>query len=198
MGRDDTYNWLIRSERRREIIRDFDQPLTATQIARRVSISLDRVLHLLWALTLHRILYCLNQNTRHSRVYWLTELGKTYQRRLRQSLALQPVTHRFPRIPWDLYSSMCYSHRSAVIKAIRGPLQGAAIKRLARFHNPDLRMSANNTRDILWHFLKQGIVRCIRPKRKSHPRYELTDLGKAFQELLLGVRVFSARETTSA
>lgn len=187
MERDDTYNWLIQSERRKEIIRDFDQPLTATQIARRVSISLDRVLHLLWVLTLYRVLYCLNKDTRHNRIYWLTELGKACQRKLREAFALQPLKHHFPRIPWDLYSSVCYSHRSAVVKAICEPMQAAAIKRAARLKNADLRMSANNARDVLWYLLAKGIVRRVMIKRRSHPRYELTEMGKIFQELLVGV-----------
>ncbi len=187
MKPDDTYNWLIQSERRKEIIRDLDQPLTATQIARRVGISLDRVLHLLWALTLYRVLYCLNKDTRHNRLYWLTELGKVCQRRLRETLALKPLKYLFPKIPWDLYSSMCYSHRAAVIKAIREPMQAAAIKRIARFHDPDLRMSANNARDVLRYLLEEGIVQRITLKKRSHPRYGLTDLGKTSQKLLLGV-----------
>lgn len=190
MERDDTYNWLIQSERRKEIIRDFDQPLTATQIARRVSISLDRVLHLLWALTLYHVLYCLNKDTRHSRVYWLTELGKACQRKLREACGLQPLTHRLPDIPWDLYSSVCYSHRTAVIKTIHGPMQAAAIKRKALFQNPQLRMSANNVRDVIQYLLKKGIVTRVEIKRRAHPRYELTELGKEFRELLLGVRMF--------
>ncbi len=190
MERDDTYNWLIQSERRKEIIRDFGQPLTATQIARRTGTSLDRVLHLLWTLTLYRVLYCLNRDTRHNRLYWLTELGKTCQRKLREALALQPLNQRFPRIPWDLYSSVCYSHRSAVIQAMRAPMQAAAIKRLARLKNADLRMSANNARDVLWYLLAKGIVRRIVMKQRSHPRYELTEVGKAFQELLVGVMRF--------
>jgi hypothetical protein len=161
-----TYQWLIQSDRRKEIIRDFNQPLTATQIARRVGISLDRVLHLLWALTLYRVLYCLNKDTRHNRLYWLTELGRACQRRLRETLGLQPLTHRFPDIPWDLYSSVCYSHRTAVIMAIRTPTQAATIKRIARLKNPDLRMSANNARDVLWRYLKQGIVTSVRPKKR--------------------------------
>ncbi len=67
-------------------------------------------------------------------------------------------------------------------------MQAAAIKRVARLQNSDLRMSANNARDVLWYLLAKGIVRRIIIKRRSHPRYELTELGKAFQELLLGVR----------
>ena len=188
MERDDTYYWLIQSERRRDIIRDFDQPLTATQIARRTGISLDRALHLLWALTLHGVLCSLNQNTRHNRVHWLTELGKACQRRLRETLALRPLAHFLPDVPWDLYSSLCYSHRCAVVKAMNGPMQAAAVKRKAVFQNTLLRMSANNVRDVMRYLLNNGIVRRVVLRRRRHPRYELTDMGKVFQNLLVGAR----------
>ena len=183
---DQAYYWLIQSERRKEIIRDFDQPLTATQIARRVRVSLDRVLHLLWALTLYGVLYCLNQNTRHNRLYWITRLGKARQRRLRQMLELKPLAHFFPDVPWDLYSSICYNHRSAVLRALHGPMQAAAVKRRAVFQNPQIRMSANNVRDVMRYLLGTGIVRRVTVRKKAHPRYELTELGKVFQNLLVG------------
>ena len=189
MERDDTYNWLIQSERRKEIIRDLDQPLTATHIARRTDINVDSCLHLLWGLTLHGVIHSLNNGTRYNRLHWLTELGKACQRKLRETLALQPLAHRLPNIPWDLFSSVCYSHRSAVIKAIDGPMQAAAIKRKALFQNSQLRMSANNARDVLAYLLAKNIVGRIMIKRRSHPRYELTELGKTFKELLAGAKM---------
>jgi predicted transcriptional regulator len=69
-------------------------------------------------------------------------------------------------------------------------MQAAAIKRKALFQNPQLRMSANNVRDVMKYLLKVGVVRKVNIKRRGHPRYELTDLGEVFKELLLGVRVF--------
>lgn len=187
---DQAYYWLIQSERRKNILVDFNQPLTATHIARRTDINLDSCLHLLWGLSLYGVIFCLNNGTRYNRLHWLTELGKACQRRLRETLTLQPLGHCFPNIPWDLYSSVCYSHRSAVIKTIHGPMQAAAIKRKAFFQNPQLRMSANNVRDVLRYLLENDIVRRATLKKRSHPRYQLTELGNAFQELLLGVRMF--------
>ncbi len=187
---DQAYYWLIQSERRKNILVGFNQPLTATHIARRTDINLDSCLHLLWGLTLYGVIFCLNNGTRYNRLHWLTELGKACQRQLRETLALQPLAYCFPNIPWDLFSSVCYSHRSAVIKAIHGPMQAAAIKRKALFHNPQLRMSANNVRDVIQYLLTKGIVARIQIKRRAHPRYELTELGRAFRELLLGVRAF--------
>ena len=69
-------------------------------------------------------------------------------------------------------------------------MQSAAIKRKALFHNSELRMSANNVRDLMKHLLEKKIVRRIKMKKKAHPRYELTDLGKVFRELLLETKAF--------
>ena len=181
---DEAYYWLVQGERRKEILIGFNQPLTATHIARRNDITLDSCLHILWGLSLYGIVYCLNKGTRHNKMYWLTELGKACQRRLRETSALQPLAHRFPNVSWDLFSSVCYSHRSSVIKAMHGPMQSAAIKRKALSQNPCLRMSANNVRDVMRYLLENGIVRRIKIKKKAHPRYELTDLGMTFRELL--------------
>ncbi len=186
---DQAYYWLIQSERRKSILVGFNQPLTATHIARRTGITLDSCLHLLWGLTVYGVIYCLNKGTRYNRLHWLTELGKACQRKLREALALGPLAHRFPNIPWDLFGSVCYRHRSSVIKAIHGPMQAAAIKRKALFQNPQLRMSANNVRDVIQYLLKKGIVARIQIKRRAHPRYKLTDRGEVFRGLLVGVGV---------
>ena len=184
----EAYYWLVQSERRKKILVDFNQPLTASYISRLTNITLDSCLHLMWGLTLYNIIYCLNNDTRNNRLYWLTELGKECQRKLRKTLSLRPLIHCFPNIPWNLFSSVCYSHRSSVIKAMRVPMQAASIKRKAFSQNPNLRMSANNVRDVIRWLLKKNLVRKILVKRKSHPRYELTDLGKEFKELLVGVK----------
>ena len=187
---DGLYYWLIQSERRKKILVGFNQPLTATHIARRTGITLDSCLHLLWGLAVYGVIYCLNKGTRYNRLHWLTELGIACQRKLRETLALGPLAHGFPNIPWDLFGSVCYRHRSAVIKAIHDPIQAAAIKRKALFQNPQLRMSANNVRDVMKYLLKAGVVRKVNIRQRSHPRYELTDLGEIFKDLLLGVKVF--------
>ena len=186
----EVYSWLIQSENRKKIIVDFNQPLTATHIARRTDIALNACLHFLWGLTLYDILYCLNKGCRYNKLYWLTELGRACQRKLRESLALKQVMYCFPKINWNLFSSVCYSHRSAVIKAISRPLQAAEIKRKALSQNPKLRMSANNVRDVVQYLLSQGIVQKVKIGRRSHPRYELTELGEQLKELLVDVKFY--------
>ena len=186
-----TYTWVVQGQRRKEVLASFDQPLTAAQIARRHQIALDPCLHVLWMLRRHDITTCLNPETRHNRLHWLTPRGKECQQRLRRSLSLPSVAHRFPETSWDLYSSVCYKHRTAVIRAMREPMQqAAAIKRRALFQNPNIRMSANNVRDVLRYLLKHQIVEKARVKRKRHPRYDLTDLGQVFRDLVEGAEAF--------
>ncbi len=189
MAFNEIYYWLIQSERRKNILVGFDQPLTATHIARRAEINLDACLHLIWGMTVYGVIYCLDTDTHHNRLYWLTELGKTCQRKFRGKMGLHPLAYHLPNIPWNLYSSVCYSHRSAVIKAMHEPMQAAAIKRKALSQNPKLRMSANNVRDVMKYLLKHGIVRKVIMRKKKHPRYELTDLGNTFKVLLVGACV---------
>ena len=182
------YYWLGLSEKRKIILANLNQPLTATQVARRTGIGRDSCLHHLWSLTRHRILRCLNKKTRYSRLYWLTSLGKACQNKIHKEAARAPSVHSFPKISWDLYSSVCYRHRSAVVEAMRGQMQAAAIKRTALYRDSTLRMSANNVRDVIKYLAEAGVVQTVRMRKKKHPRYELTDLGLEFQKLLLGVK----------
>ena len=183
------YYWLGLSEKRKLILSNLHQPLTATQVASRTGIGRDSSLHHLWSLTLRKILRCLNRDTRYSRLYWLTGLGQACQRRMRKDAGQGSLVHQYPKIPWDLYSSVCYRHRSAVIEAMRGQMQAAAIKRKALSRDSTLRMSANNVRDVMKYLVETEVVEEIRVRKRRHPRFELTDLGLEFQKLLLGVRI---------
>ena len=183
--------WLKLSDKRRLILSSFGQPMTATHVARRTGISRDSCLHHLWTLTHRKILRCLNPDTRFIRLYTLTNLGKACRRCLDDPQRGSGLfTYHEPEIPWDTYSSVCYRHRAAVVKSMREPLQAAAIKRRARLRDAELRMSANNVRDVMKHLLKVGVARRINLRKKKHPRYELTELGEQFQRLLLNVRAF--------
>jgi len=106
-----------------------------------------------------------------------------------------PAVHRFPKISWDLYGSVCYRHRSAVVEATRGPMQAALIKRTAFSRDSSLRMSANNVRDVMMYLVETGVVKKIHVRKKRHPRFELTDLGLEFQKLLLGVKSPCSKHT---
>lgn len=94
-----------------------------------------------------------------------------------------------PDIDWSLYGSVCYRHREAIIKILSEPLQPSEIKRRARIRFAGIRMSANNVRDVMRIFVRQGIVRKIYVKRQRHPRYELTEQSRVFRDLLLQAEV---------
>lgn len=63
-------------------------------------------------------------------------------------------------------------------------MQPSEIRRKIRNRFPYAKISANNVRDIIRLFEKQGIVRKVFFKKKAHPRYEHTETGLIFQKLL--------------
>ena len=123
-----------------------------------------------WELTIYKMICCLNQEARSSRLYWLTALGAACQKRLRKDLHLPPLEHCFPEVDWQLYGWVCFSHRKAIIKALTEPLQPSAIKRRAFKQDTRLRMSANNVRDIMRLFLERGIVCLVKVQGKAQRR----------------------------
>ena len=184
MQQTDALHWLSHGELRGQIVAHLKQPSTAKQLTLQHSLSLDSCCYILWELVVYRLISCLNSSARRSRVYWLTPLGENCQRTLRHQQGLPPRERDFPEIDWDLYGWVCFTHRSAVIRALHGAMQPAAIKRRARLQHPDLKMSANNVRDVMRLFLAKGIVMPVRIRKKKHLRYELTDTGKQLQEIL--------------
>ena len=64
-------------------------------------------------------------------------------------------------------------------------MQPAVVKRKIKQHNPKIKMSANNVRDIVKLFGQKGIVRPVKIGKKAHLRYELTDTGTKLRQLLM-------------
>lgn len=59
------------------------------------------------------------------------------------------------------------------------PMQPATIRRMACRRFPELRMSANNVRDVIKLFQERGLVERVPGRRKrSHPRYVLSEVGE--------------------
>jgi len=181
----EAHHWLKQGERRQRILSALNQPMTARQLSSRTGMGLDSCSRAIWELRAYSLVQCLNRPARRSRLYWLTPRGKACQRKLFQARSLRCPDHEFPRVDWDLYGWVCYTHRSAVIKVLTAPLQPAEIKRRARSQNSELKMSANNVRDIIRVFLEKGIVRPVKTKSEIHNRYELTEIGKELRVLLL-------------
>ena len=185
MNHSEAYKWTKQSERRQRILVRLTQPMAAKQLAKNTGLTRDECSHALATLATRALVVCLNADARRNRLYWLTGLGAACQRRLHTESGCPTERSDLPRVDWHLYGSVCHSHRGAVIRALTEPLPPATIKRRARSHNPAIRMSANNVRDVIRVFLKRGIVRPLREMGKAHPRYELTELGSQFRRLLV-------------
>ena len=194
----EAYQTLHQSQRRKNIMSSLLQPMTAKQIAHYTDLSIDTCSYVLGELVTYKIITCLNVASRRSRLYWLTDLGKNCQKKLFAEQELPEPKHDFPGVDWNLYGWVCFSHRSAIIRAMYGPMQPVTIKHKARSRNPLIRMSANNVRDVIRLFLARGIVQPVKVKRKAHLHYELTDSGKKLQTLLnrAGDRSHFFRTTT--
>ena len=196
----EAYNWLIQSQRRIQVMSKLIQPMTVKQLHHNTVMSLDSGSYILYELEVYGLVKCLNSCARRSRVYWLTERGKSCQKIIRLQLRLPQLKYDFPSVDWKLYGWVCFSHRNAVLKTlvepmqpseIVEPMQPSEIKRKAHFHNPNLRMSANNVRDVIRLFLEKGVVESIETKAKAHPRYQLTEIGKKLQLLLFRAETVS-------
>ncbi len=164
------------------------QPLTAKQISKRTRIDLDTCSYVLGRFVSKGLSVCLNPNARNSRLYWLTDLGRTCRQRLRRELNLPGQAEKaydLPSVNWELYGWVCFSHRATVIRTMSRPMQPSEVKRILRVHRPRMKISANNIRDIVKLFLSRGIVQPVKIKKKAHLRYELTDVGNQFRQLLM-------------
>lgn len=181
----DTCRWVSDNEKRRLIVTLLKQPSTVRQLGRQFGSSLDVTSAVLLQLTQKQVVYCMNPQARRSRLYWLTNLGLQCQRQLRKKQGLAPLDRTLPDLDWPSYGWLCYSHRASIVKAMKQPLQAATIRRRAKAASPGIRMSANNVRDAIPHIVRKGIARKVHVPKKKHPHYELTELGKKFQRLLL-------------
>ena len=178
------------SKKHCEIVCRMHQPLTARQISKKLGLPLGTCSHALRSLSRAGFLVCLNPNAIRSRLYWLTKKGERCQKRKRSEGGLPRLNCLLPSIDWELYGWVCHSHRSAVIKALSHAMQPSEIKRRARSMNNNLRMSANNVRDITYLMLPRGIIRAVQVKRRTHLRYELTECGSKFRSFLMNAELF--------
>jgi len=161
------------------------QPMTARQIARKIGIPVDTCSCLIAKLSAQGLLTCLNPLQRTSRLYWITGLGAKCKNQLYQDLDLCCKKFDVSDTDWQLYGWVCFKHRSAVTRTLSCPMQPSEIKRFLRIHHPSVKISANNIRDVIRLLLTKNIVRPVKVEKKTHLRYELTDLGNQLRKLLL-------------
>ena len=161
------------------------QPLTGKQIGRRTGMPIDTCSYVVAKLVTKGLLTCLNPEAKNSRLYWLTDRGIQCQKRLYRDLAQTYEEYDLPSIDWALYGWICFSHRSIVMKTLTAPMQPSEIKRMIRKKKAGMKISANNIRDVVKLLLEKGIVQKVFVRKKAHPRYELTDPGNQFREILM-------------
>jgi len=179
------YEWIKKEESRRKTLMALNQPLTAKQIARKMGIPMDTCSYTIAKFTAKGLVTCLNQEARNSRLYWITELGRQCRKQLHQDRDMSYKEYDLPSVNWPLYGWLCYSHRAAVIRILTEPMQPSKIKRTLRFHKSSIKISANNIRDVVKLLLEKGIVQKVFVRKRAHPRYELTDSGTQFRQLLM-------------
>ncbi len=189
MKRKEAYEWTQKSEKRKLVLLNLKQPMTALQLSKKTELSLDQCSLLLGQLTLCGLVKCLNPYAKRSRLYWLTPIGILCQKKLAKDKSLPNLAKELPDIDWELYGWVCYNHRVAIIKALTEPMQPAKIKQKAKQQNSKIKMSANNVRDIMKLFLQKKIVKPVKVGKKAHMRYELTELGRKLQRLLSQVEL---------
>jgi hypothetical protein len=146
---------------------------------------MDSVRSLLAEAAHRKLVYCCNPYARRSRLYWLTAPGLRCIREIRSKHHLPQLLLDFPRVDWALYGWLCFTQRSAVVKILKQPLQPSVMKSRLRYDYPEVRVSANNIRDILRLLVGRGIAHKLWLRKQHHPSYELTRLGSRMQVLLL-------------
>lgn len=179
------YEWMKKEDHRKKILMALKQPLTAKQIGKRTGIPMDTCSYVMTKCAAKGLVICLNPKARNSRLYWITGVGRQCRRQLHQDLNLPERAYDVPSVNWDLYGWVCYSHRAAIIRSMTGPMQPSEVKRVLRVRRPNIRISANNIRDVVKLLLGKGLVQKVFVKKKAHPRYELTDSGSQFRQLLM-------------
>ncbi len=176
--------WIRVSPRRTAMVVGLEQPLTAMQASRRLGTDPHATSFLFWELAARGVTACVNPSATTNRLHWLTEVGLTCRDRIRSGLSLPPLPQRLPDVPWSLYAELLFRHRSAVVLALTEPMRPSHIRRRAMLRDGGLRMSANNTRDVVRFLVENKVAQPVPVDRQLHPWYELTELGARCRQLL--------------
>ena len=175
------YEWIQKEESRKNILTVLTLPLTARQISKKTGIPAEICSYIVNTFVDKGVLVCLNPTAQNSRVYGLSGIGL----QCRKHCCPDVSEYGAADIDWTVYGWVCYNHRSAILRMLTEPMQPSEVRRKIKQRLPQVKISANNTRDIIRLFLEKGIVQKIFVRKKAHPRYELTDLGIKLQSLLI-------------
>lgn len=157
--------------------------MTADQLATSMGKARSSVSEHIRQMRVYRVLTCLNPAARQSRLYWFTPEGSECRRSLAEIYQGAPAT-AVPSVDWQLYGDLLFRHRRAVLLTLRGRMRPPQVKKRALANDARLRMSIDNCREVLYWMKARGVVRAVRPRGKRFAFYELTEVGKACQELL--------------
>ena len=68
----EAYGWAEKSDKRKSILLNLKQPMTALQLKKKTGFNQDQCSAILGQLTLCGLVKCLNPTATRSRLYWLT------------------------------------------------------------------------------------------------------------------------------
>ena len=182
------YEWIRKEESQKKILTVLKLPLTAKQLAKKTGIPADTCSYIIAKLTAKGILTCLNPSAGNSRLYWVTDIGRSCRKQLCQDLNIPYEEYEdINSVNWDLFGWVCFSHRSIVIKTLTEPMQPSEIKRKIRRQKPNTKISRNNISDVISLFETKEIVQPVKIRKKARLKYELTESGIKLRQLLLRV-----------
>lgn len=175
------YKWIQKEESRKKILTVLSLPLTARQISKKTGIPAATCSYTIKGFVDCGVMVCLNPTAQNSRIYGLSESGI----QCRKHCIPDCSEYYSADIDGELFGWACYNHRSAVLRMLTEPMQPSKIRQKIKLKQPKIKISANNTRDVIRLFLEKGIVQKVHVRKKAHPLYELTDLGMKLQSLLI-------------
>jgi len=186
MADDAVFSWVRASRRRAAVLLVLDQPLSASHVSARTGLRLVHASFVLAELLQAQLVQSLTLHANGSRIVWLTRLGERVQRELRGEPETNHRNGTFPIVDFHLFALTCFSHRSAVLRTLDRPLQATEIRKRARLDNPAQRMNSSNVRDVLGVFRRHNLILPVRRRKRSHPKWVLSEVGGSVRELLLG------------
>jgi len=175
------YKWIQEEESRKKILTVLNMPLTARQISNKTGIPAATCSYIIKGFVDFRVMVCLNPAAQNSRAYGLSEFGI----RCRKHCIPDCSEYRSINVDWSIYGWTCYNQRSAILRMLTEPMQPSEIRHKIKTKLPQVRISANNTRDVIRLLLEKEIVQKVYVRKKAHPLYEITELGAKLQSLLV-------------
>lgn len=185
MARTSVFAWCVSHEERTKLILALSQPMTTGQLAARSGVADRRTSHLIRHMSRHGVVRCLTPSSRGNKVWWLTTAGERIQAACVRQQGTKRRKVQVLQVSWEVYSKVCFRHRMAVMRAVRGRMRVSQIKKQACERDRSLRISDNNVRDVLRVLATMGLVSRTRVKKKV--LFELTAVGKEMQQLLASV-----------